>query len=263
VKLETLCPDIGGKPYLEFGFGEGWKSGEGPRAILSTLVSGDMKLGASGDGEPGAGQARPRLLGSLGLEPSRVLSLHLAHSRRVVVLAKGEEETFPSLLSDGADGLVVEGWTAVPALTVADCMPIWLFDSKRGSFGVLHSGWRGTGILGEALKGMAARFGSEPGDVAVILGPSIGACCYAVPEERAEGFMAEFGESSVRLLRSEDGSGTFHIDLRSANIALAERLGIGRLLDLRLCTSCSPFLGSYRRQGASGFTRMLALCGYF
>ena len=142
-------------------------------------------------------------------------------------------------------------------------MPIWLFDAKRRAFGLLHSGWKGTGILEAGVLRMGAEFGCPPADISVILGPSIGSCCYAVPEERASGFSAEFGAKATRRARSPDGKIFHYLDLRAANLMLAEKLGIGRLMDVRLCTSCSPFLGSYRRQGAAGFTRMLALCGYF
>ena len=258
MRIETIIPEIGEKPFLEFGFGTDWAVENGPRAILSTLASGDMKLGI-----PETAQARLQLLASLRIEPSRLLSLHLTHSRRVIVLGQGEEESFSVQRAAGADGIVTIGKNAVPALTVADCMPIWLFDREYEAFGVLHSGWRGTGILREGVLGMASRFGSRPKDIAAILGPCIGACCYAVPEERARGFMAEFGESSTHIVPREKGEPSFHLDLRAANISLAARLGIGRLLDLRLCTSCSPSLGSYRRQGAQAFKRMLALCGYF
>jgi polyphenol oxidase len=142
------------------------------------------------------------------------------------------------------------------AVTVADCMPIWLLDRRSGAFGILHSGWRGTGILGVAMRAIARRFGSDPGSISVILGPAIGCCCYAVGEERAEAFAAEHGEGSV----SRSG-GRWRLDLRAANISIAERAGAGSLLSIEACTSCDPRLGSYRRQGPDSFTRMLAVCG--
>jgi hypothetical protein len=79
-----------------------------------------------------------------------------------------------------------------------------------------------------------------------------------VPEERAVSFAAEFGKEAA--LRR--GGETF-LDLRAANITLAESLGIGYLLSIDACTSCDQRLGSYRRQGSSSFTRMLAVCGFF
>ena len=142
------------------------------------------------------------------------------------------------------------------AVTVADCMPIWMLDRGSGAFGILHSGWRGTGILAAAVRGMAERFGSRPSTIAVVLGPAIGPCCYSVSEERALRFAAEFGGESV-LWRGD----SHFLDLRKANISMAERAGIGDLLSIEACTSCDARLGSFRRQGATSFTRMLAVCG--
>jgi YfiH family protein len=263
MEMKTICPDIAGKRHIEFGFdmADGLRAGQGPRALLSTLASGNMKL----DQHEG-NTARARLYVELGIEPSRVLSFHLKHSRRVITLKAKDSSDSPddrTAAIDNADGLIVVEKRLIPSVTVADCMPIWLFDTVGGAFGILHSGWKGTGILMEAVRAMRDEWGSRPEDISVILGPSIGACCYAVPEQRALGFKAEFGEESAYMEESKHKVSTFYLDLRAANVSLAARLGIGRLLDIRLCTSCSPFLGSYRRQGADSFTRMIALCGYF
>lgn len=260
--VTTLIPEIGARPYLDFSFGP---RGEGfPRAILSTLSSGDMRFEVNG-----ANPVRGRFFAQIDVAPERIMSIHLRHTRRVIVLRRGEGraelETRAAAeeASGGADGLIVAEPSSLPALTVADCMPIWLSDPERGVFGILHSGWRGTGILVEGVRAMAAEFGSRPGDIAAILGPSIGPCCYTVSEERALSFAAEFGEASIRVPDPEDGAPLYRLDLRSANLMMAEKLGIGRLLDVRLCTACAQLLGSYRRQGPASFTRMLALCGYF
>jgi len=259
VKIRTISPEIDDRRYMEFDFGRP----AAPRAILSTVAAGNMKYDPSE-----VNHARGRLFAGLGLEPSRILSLQLRHTRSVIFQGRGEAMADLHQKADalgGADGLVVAEPDSIPALTVADCMPIWLFDSKKEVFGLLHSGWRGTGILKEAVLGMVSRFGSAPEDISAILGPSIGACCYTVPEERAMSFAAEFGETSIRLAGAEPEKDrvSFSIDLRAANIHLAENLGLSTLLDVKICTSCSPNMGSFRRQGAQDFTRMLALCGYF
>ena len=102
---------------------------------------------------------------------------------------------------------------------------------------------------------MVERFGSRTSSIAVILGPAIGPCCYSVSEERAAAFSAEFGENCV-----ERRGGSSYIDLRSANVSIAEKSGIGHLLSIDACTSCDGRLGSFRRQGGASFTRMLAVC---
>ena len=215
-----------------------------PRALLSFACAGDMKYGDSG-----SAPNRERFLREAGFDPATVLGLNLVHSRRVIFPSSG--------IAEGeADGLILHDSPLAATITVADCMPIWILDRGSGAYGILHSGWRGTGILAAAVESMGDRYGSRPESIAVILGPAIGSCCYAVSEERASAFAAEFGEACV----SRRGDLSF-IDLRAANLSMAEALGIGQLLSIEACTSCDSRLGSYRRQGPASFARMLALCG--
>ncbi len=221
-----------------------------PRAYLSLKAHGDM-----GFGDDGNFVRRATWLSSLGFDGSRSISPDLVHSRTVIAVsepkhAKGSE----------ADGLVAPGTLesgSALVITVADCMPIFLYDAGSGAFGLLHSGWRGTGILAVAVREMRARFGSRALDISVYLGPSIGSCCYTVDEERARSFAAEFGERSV--VWSEDGP---RLDLVEANKGIAERLGIETVAVTDVCTSCNPLFGSYRREGHGSFTRMAAAIGH-
>ncbi len=229
----------------------GGSDGADPKALLSFASAGDMKFG-----EPGSASNRERFLRGSGMDPARVHGMALAHSRRVLFPSRGEAASELARESGGADGIVLHDEDSAASITVADCMPIWILDRGSGAFGLVHSGWRGTGILAAAVRAMTARLGSDPSSIALILGPAIGPCCYAVPEERAARFSAEFGFACVR--RSE---GAFYLDLRAANLSMAENLGVGRVLSFSACTSCDDRLGSYRRQGGASFTRMLAVCG--
>ena len=226
-----------------------------PIALLSFAAAGDMKFG---DRRRAAN--RDAFLRDAGLRTELVIGLELAHSRNVIFPSGAEEAAELARAAGGADGLVLGGDPAgrgfAASVTVADCMPIWILDRQSGAFGILHSGWRGTGILAVAVRALADRFGSRPSSFSVILGPAIGACCYEVGEERAARFSVEFGAECVR----SRGASSF-LDLRSANLSIAERLGVGHLLSLESCTSCDERLGSYRRQGGASFTRMLAVCG--
>jgi copper oxidase (laccase) domain-containing protein len=219
---------------------------------------------------PGSDGNRARFLGRLGLAEASVLGVDLAHSRRVLVRTEEGERLFgeggaeiggaeicaagQAHLDSGYDGILIQGSGLAASVTVADCMPIYVCDYASGAFGVLHSGWKGTGILASAVAALAAAAGSPPAAISIILGPAIGPCCYAVSEERALGFEREFGPEAVHLR-----GGRHYLDLRAANLALARRLGVGALSSIDLCTSCDESLGSCRREGQGGFTRMMAL----
>ena len=158
-------------------------------------LPGDMAL-SQNRGVPGrAGfAARHRI------DRERLYGLRQVHSRNVQVI---DRQTAGEIAAIEADGLLSAEADAVLSVTVADCLPIFLVDRRTGAFGVVHSGWRGTGIVREALAVLSSRFGSRPGDVTVVVGPGIGSCCYAVPEERAAFFASEYGPGTV--LRGEDG----------------------------------------------------------
>ena len=220
--------------------------------FLSTRYAGD--LGPSWLEEH---PTREDYLRRLGIDPIRLRRVRQIHSRIVRPLFSGSAPG-PGPTDVGStpvgDGMVTDNPADVLSVTVADCMPICLYDARRGVLALLHSGWRGTGIVRNALRVMAGRYGTKPGDVVAGLGPSIGVCCYRVDDARSALFARRFGMSAVD--RREDGP---YLDLRRANICLLEEAGIGEVRDSHRCTVCDRTLGSFRREGAERFTRMLAL----
>lgn len=241
--------------YLEFSFSGG--ADTDPHAFLSLASAGDMKYDLSGESD-----ARLSLFAALNLDPGRVVGIQLRHSRNVAFIESREElRTLLSINPGGFDGIVTRNRFLVPSVTVADCMPIYIRCRHCGAFGVLHSGWKGTGILNTAVEGMHLRCGCSTSDISLILGPSIGSCCYSVDEARAKLFAETFGSESVRV---EDDPGAeqgkrYFLDLVEANIRIAASLGIEDVAAVRACTACDGRFSSFRRDGSAHFSRMLAL----
>ena len=65
-------------------------------------------------------------------------------------------------------------------------------------------------------------------------------------------FRSRWGEGGA--VRRE---GDYFLDLRGANRGLLEEAGVGVLVDWNICTACSPWMGSFRREKDS-YTRMMA-----
>jgi YfiH family protein len=246
---------------------------------VSSRFAGDMAYS-------GETSRRSALLKALGLDPLRVYSLNQVHSR--VVLAV--DRLCPPVLP--ADGMVTDDREITLSVTVADCLPVYLFDTETGVFGLVHSGWKGTGIALSALKLMAERWGSSPEAIAAVLGPCIDSCCYKVDGERAAAFEKEFGvirksglipRSSAppglipmpaeqapdiaffkRVTRREDtpDGPAWYLDLKAANVRLLAGAGVRNISVCGGCTFTDERLGSFRREG-EGYTRMAALCGRF
>ncbi len=246
--------------YRSFSF-SGFPVADGPFAPEGTsgpLCS--ISLASAGRMKTGRDEAnRSAFFTSLGIDPSRLASVTQVHSRTVYAVEKpGELAEHPA-----GDGVITVNPDVVPCVTVADCMPIYLHDPVSGCFGVLHSGWKGTGIVAEALSLAASRWGARAEDFYVLLGPHIRDCCYTVDAERAEYFTRGFGPSCVSLDPEREMAGSqwpWRLSLAEANRLHCVSVGIpaSRVADSRSCTSCGLEYGSSRREGADSFTHMAA-----
>ncbi|MBN1686424.1 MAG: laccase domain-containing protein [Spirochaetales bacterium] len=229
--------------------------GELLRAVIPSPVHGDLSFTIStltaGNLSLRQGQARENYLRRQKIPVERVTFFHQTHSKTVAVVTSRTVSPVP------ADGGATIAPDVILSITVADCIPILLFDRAGGGYALLHSGWKGTGIAAAALETMRGHFGTEPGNVTAVIGPGIGGCCYNVPEERAAGF-SMLGSGVVT-----ERNGMTYLDLKEANHRLLENAGVQDIRTSAICTCCSGYLGSYRRQGPAGFTSMLAVVGHF
>jgi YfiH family protein len=212
-----------------------------------------LTLRESGDMGPSGAITQPRrdeVLRGLGIDPGGYITVKQVHSRKVAVAGTARR---PHPETE-ADGLMTNDRRLALGVTVADCMPIFLHDPQTGAFAALHSGWRGTGIVSDAVRLMQSRFSVAPENLEALLGPSIRSCCYRVDEGRAALFSDLWGERAV--VRRDDGP---YLDLLQPNIDLLESHGVNRIAVAAECTACTCSLGSFRREGAERFTRMLAV----
>ncbi|MDR0683788.1 MAG: polyphenol oxidase family protein [Spirochaetaceae bacterium] len=186
------------------------------------------------------------------------------HSRVVEAVARDDAR-----LPRKADGLAANDRDIGLFVSVADCLPVFLFDTSCGAFSVLHSGWKGTGIVENALKLMEKTYQTEPKNVAAVLGPCIRSCCYNVDGERAALYEREFGGvkkdggafplGPVAQKRVSGGQTKWYIDMQAANAALLVKNGVRNIAYCTNCTFTDENLGSFRRQGAENYTKMIAL----
>jgi YfiH family protein len=219
------------------------------RAFISLRSAGDMGYEFR-DTLP----ARAAFYRELGIEAGDVFTISQGHTREVILLQPGD---LPDRFAGRtADGWVSAGGRRMIGVTVADCVPILIYDAHGEVFGLVHSGWKGTGILENALCIFTQKLHRKPAGLRVCMGPAVRACCYRVPRERAEEFSRRYGENTV--IRRAD---QYFIDLYRANINICERWGISRIMLMEECTACDTRLGSYRAQGPKDFTRMMVLCG--
>jgi YfiH family protein len=146
------------------------------------------------------------------------------------------------------DAIVTARAGVLLAVTVADCVPVFMVDPERRLLGLAHAGWRGAaaGVVESALEAMR-RLGAD--ELYVHLGPAICGRCYEVGPEVA----AALGSPSE----------TRYVDLRAhlAQGVVAAGVDGGRLTASSGCTRCeSASFFSYR--GGDRGRRMCAFLGW-
>ena len=123
-----------------------------------------------GDDPRNVEENRLRFFGRLGIRPTHLALPRQIHSNVVNVA------TTPGVFPD-CDALVTDVPGIVLGVSVADCVPIFLYDPVTSSVAIVHSGWRGskTRIAACALNEMSTRYGAKGKDVLAYIGPAAGA----------------------------------------------------------------------------------------
>ena len=135
------------------------------------------------------------------------------------------------LFTDDADGHLTRVVGTLLAVSVADCVPVFIVDERSRMVAALHAGWRGVAarILARGIKCM----GGFLANTHVHLGPAICGDCYEVGPE-----------VHTALGLDRPGAQT-PVDLRAILAHQALELGIpeAQITTSALCTRCadSPF----------------------
>jgi polyphenol oxidase len=152
---------------------------------------------------------------------------------------------------EGIDGWVTTTPGTFLAVTIADCVPVYLAVPGRG-VALLHAGWRGVagGILERGAERLLQATGAAPADAVMHCGVAICGACYEVGSEVMVGCGAP-----------GDGAGPWHLDLRDLLATRAARLGLGRVTSSTWCSAHhrEHFYSHRASRGADG--RMVAYLG--
>lgn len=181
----------------------------------------------------------------LGPRLPRLATAGQVHGARVVTHGEGWDAGW--LRVDDADGhATLRGGTAL-AVTVADCVPVFLAHPS-GAVALLHSGWRGTEarITEAGLQALSAR-GIATREVWLHLGPAICGNCYEVS---AEVHARLTGRTVDRPTR---------VDLRAIIADHARAAGVEHISASALCTRCDGDRLFSHRAGDEG--RQLGVIG--
>jgi hypothetical protein len=154
-------------------------------------------------------------------------------------------------IADGFDGHLTRCRGLLLAVTVADCIPVYLAHLDSGSVALLHAGWRGVagGIMEAGIRDLASLARCAVGDIVMHCGVGICGRCY------------EVGPEVIKAVTGAIASSNTLLDLRAE---LATRAAAAGLREVTVSTWCSShdsklFFSHRRSGGADG--RMAAYLG--
>ena len=131
-----------------------------------------------------------------GIHRMRLVTVRQIHSPmiRVVRADDADLETADGHAVLRGDGLMTDVPGVLLGIQTADCVPVLVVDIRLRAVAALHAGWRGTlgRIVERGIGSMQLQYGSRLQDLVAAIGPSIGACCYAVGEEVEHEFESQF-----------------------------------------------------------------------
>ncbi|HAZ19289.1 MAG TPA: hypothetical protein DCY75_03855, partial [Clostridiales bacterium] len=147
------------------------------------------------------------VLQALDCFPQQLIRTHQTHSNRIAYVNHPGQSFFPDIPS-GVDGVVTDRHELMLTVVTADCQGLLFYDPKKKISAAIHSGWRGAlaDIGGKAVCKMAA-MGSDPADILVAGGPSIGTCCFEVGEDVLSLFQEQWGSDALAYFSPGDAKG--------------------------------------------------------
>lgn len=247
-----------GEKYRTFPFYRDGKPLTGAQWGLTLLAAGSMRFRWNEENEN-----RNKMLASICSDfGGKVISQVQLDHTKLVYSVDSSLDTENKI----GDGIITKNAELLPLVTVADCLPVYLYEAESGFFGTIHSGWKGTGIAANAIKLAAEKYGAKAENISVAIGPHIQDCCYIVNKERADYFASNFSPDCVRPVTSAEdfsqvaknwncGPGElFHLSLLKANLALLKSCNIRdeNIVISKDCTCHTEIFGSNRRESSLG-----------
>lgn len=191
----------------------------------------------------------------LGYDFASLVHMKQIHSDIVHVVTDENFDNPPT-----CDALITDKPNTPLMVMVADCSPILFYDNDKKVIAAAHAGRQGAfkNIVKNVIECFVNEFNSNPENVHVSIGASIGVCCYEVGDEIYE----EARELGLEYaVQKRDGS--FYLDI--SKILETQLLTCGiKKENIEIsdeCTKCkSDKYFSYRAQSSTGrFAGVLAL----
>lgn len=160
------------------------------------------------------------------------------------------------------DGLYTNKKNKFLGIRTADCLPIILYDEKKEIIGVVHAGYRGIlkGVIENEINALK-KLGADS-SLNVIIGPSIGSCCYRVEKGRIEEFQKKLLFPEGEAMEKRDGNYFLNLQEIASKILIKNGIYKSNIRDMKTCTGCngSQYF-SYRKNPVESYGVFMTLAG--
>ncbi len=221
---------------------------------LSSKQDGSMKLTGNTPQDKAARQNQKQFFKKIGITSSSVVRTQLTHGNGIGIVESKEYKPFKN-----TDGLTTSQKHLFLTITVADCLPIFLYDFHKNVIGIVHAGWKGLNkeIIKNAISVFKNSFNSNPQQICAGIGPGIGTCHFEVQKDVKNQFIPHKAAIDVR-------DNKYFVDLKKiAQLQLAQEGVLLSNIEVNpLCTFCEKHhYFSYRRDKSLPLQTMIALIG--
>jgi len=197
---------------------------------------------------------------TLGLSWEHAVSAEQIHANALHIVSSSDKGKCIS----GVDALLLQKSESTKDMSlmirIADCTPIFFYDTKNTSIGLAHAGWKG--IVGHIEKAVVLRMiemGSRMSDIQIAIGPHIGPCCYHVEADRAHIFSQEFGED---VIVKRDSNVFVDFDACLTREALEVGVDEKNIVRANVCTYHANDTFFSCRRNPKNFGEMIAVLGF-
>ncbi|HMS65239.1 MAG TPA: peptidoglycan editing factor PgeF [Ignavibacteria bacterium] len=198
-----------------------------------------MNLGASvGDDIKNVEKNREIFFNELGIQKEMVTFQKQIHSS--VINYSDHPQFF-----DPCDAIFTDKNDNFLAVSVADCIPVFLYEPEKKIVAGIHSGWKGTfdKILTKTIEKLKSEFIIDTSKLIAYIGPGISRENYEVGEEVGILF-----DKDVRF----EKNGKYYLDLKKDNYNQLLKSGLKKV-NIEVSDLCTfnekELLHSYRRDG--------------
>jgi YfiH family protein len=189
-----------------------------------------------------------------------LLAKELQYEKRTLVHMKQIHSDIVKIVTEtdnfytppSCDALITNKKNIPLMVMVADCSPVLFFDQRQKTIAVAHAGRAGAfkNIMQNVVTSFVENFHSKREDIQVVIGASIGVCCYEVGDEIYE--EAKMLNLKYALKRK---NGRYYLDVNAILKTQLLKAGINEK-NIEIANECSCCLNkkyfSYRASGTTG-----------